>query len=439
MPEFEGAICEEYFSSIIRSKLIGQSIAFVAVGINVILKFTVMFLVKFIGEETLSQQKATVTRGVFLGQFANTGFIILMVNANLSEHFPQSITTHFRGPFYDYVPMWYIDVGLKVTVVLIVQLILPFIACTITHTVPCIKRSIDNGCTGNPYKTKSTTISKYRYMNSGAEYMIHFKYSDALNVTFVSLMYCLSMPILLITAAITLRLQLTSEMISIAWVARLPPAMDNSLNNNALMMITFAPIFMLMNGFWMVDSKIIFSNFWDYKMRVNEQMHSGHYFEGFQVNHATPLLLFVMIAIVSKCVLLLIPEYWQRYFDLVDDSQLISVDEDLPNFFEVIPIRKAEEIIAEYKNIKERYGIEIEDSEVIRKLEKTKWPEKQLQGAPWYNILTNNDYIDKFNYINAMDKDRTAYIKDINKDKNVQSDLVVLLLQLSTIPDEIIH
>lgn len=83
-----------------------------------------------------------------------------------------------------------------------------------------------------------------------------------------------------------------------------------------------------------------------------------------------------MIAIVSKCVLLLIPEYWQRYFDLVDDSQLISVDEDLPNFFEVIPIRKAEEIIAEYKNIKERYGIEIEDSEVIRKLEKTKWPEK---------------------------------------------------------------
>lgn len=38
-----------------------------------------------------------------------------------------------------------------------------------------------------------------------------------------------------------------------------------------------------------------------------------------------------------------------------------------------------------------------------------------------------------------MIKDRTRYIRDINKDKNIQSDLCVLLLNLCDIPDEILH
>lgn len=114
--------------------------------------------------------------------------------------------------------------------------------------------------------------------------MIHFKYSDALNVTYVALTYGLAMPIMFPIAAITLKLQQTFEKVAIAWCARMPPAMDNALNNNALNMVTFAPMFLLMNGFWMIDNKIIFDNYWEYRMRVNENMKSGHVFEGFVVN-----------------------------------------------------------------------------------------------------------------------------------------------------------
>lgn len=82
---------------------------------------------------------------------------------------------------------------------------MPIIACTIAHTVPCIKRNLDNKCSGNPYKTKSTTLQKYRFMNGGSEYMIHFKYSDCLNVTFCALLYGLAVPLLFPIAAITLK------------------------------------------------------------------------------------------------------------------------------------------------------------------------------------------------------------------------------------------
>lgn len=115
------------------------------------------------------------------------------------------------------------------------------------------------------------------------------------------------------------------------------------------------------------------------------------------------------------------------------------MDEDLPNFFEAIKLLQADEIICEYHNIKLRYGLEIEDADVIKKLEKTQIPKKSFQGTPWYNILSNYDYIERFSYYNAMIADRTRYIRDINRDKNVQSDICVLLINLCSIPDEILH
>lgn len=115
------------------------------------------------------------------------------------------------------------------------------------------------------------------------------------------------------------------------------------------------------------------------------------------------------------------------------------MDEDLPNFFEALKLYHADQIVCEYHNMKDRYGIEIEDARVIKRLEQIQLPEKTFQGTPWYNILSNYDYVDKFNYLNAMIKDRAAYVKDINKDKNVQSEVCVLLLNLATIPDEIVH
>lgn len=200
--EFEGAICRSFYIDIIISKIFGQSISFIVVGFNVILKYTIMYLVMYIGEDTQSAQNATTTRGIFIGQFINTGFVILLVNANLSEHFPKAITKHFRGSFYDYQPMWYIDVGLKIQLSMLIQMFMPVIGLVITYATPQIKQLYDNRMTGNPYVTRQTTMYWYKYFNSGSQYYIHFKYSDSLNITFVTLLYGLTIPMLFPIAAI---------------------------------------------------------------------------------------------------------------------------------------------------------------------------------------------------------------------------------------------
>lgn len=66
------------------------------------------------GQDTVSSQKCLTTNCVFYGQFMNTGVMLLLVNANLQEHDPQVITSYFHGPFYDYMPQWYAEVGQKI-------------------------------------------------------------------------------------------------------------------------------------------------------------------------------------------------------------------------------------------------------------------------------------------------------------------------------------
>jgi len=45
---------------------------------------------------------------------------------------------------------------------------------------------------------------KYKEYQSGMDYMIHFKYSDALVITFLTMMYGIGIPIIFPIAAFTL-------------------------------------------------------------------------------------------------------------------------------------------------------------------------------------------------------------------------------------------
>lgn len=67
-------------------------------------------------------------------------------------------------------------------------------------------------------------------------------------------------------------------------------------------------------------------------------------------------------------------------------------------------------------------------------------PKKAIQGTPWYSILSNPEYCESFAYFGAHIDEREKLIKDGDGggDNNAeQSDIVIILLNLSTIPDEV--
>ena len=91
-------------------------------------------------------------------------------------------------------------------------------------------------------------------------------------------------------------------------------------------------------------------------------------------------------------------------------SKEISVHEDLPNFYTSIKLSQADQVVLEYQNIKRFYGIEINDPIVVNILDNTKMPKKNIQGTPWYDILSNDKYTDDFQYIGAHVDEREKLI-----------------------------
>jgi len=205
---------------------------------------------------------------------------------------------------------------------------------------------LDSGCGRNRFKTKKITMQQYISVWTGKEWQIHFKYSDAMNITFLAMLYGLSMPIMFPMAAIIISNQRLAERSQVTYTMRQPPAMDNLLSKSVLGIMKYAPLCMLFNGFWLLDNKQFFENVWGYKNKTTEFMKSQH-FVAIKVNQSSPLLLAgCLCAIVCMIQVIVSEETLQRMgFTMAMDS--LDVDEDLPNFFEALPVSEATRILAE--------------------------------------------------------------------------------------------
>lgn len=108
---FEIPICERYFTDDKMSKVFGLMITIAIIVFNLILKQVIIQTVSWVGYSSRSEELTRITNWVFVAQFFNTGFLLLLVNANMTEHQPKFITSNLKGTFYDYEPHWYAQVG----------------------------------------------------------------------------------------------------------------------------------------------------------------------------------------------------------------------------------------------------------------------------------------------------------------------------------------
>lgn len=82
------AICNYYYTDARNGKVFSLSITAVIIIFNTILKKIIISLITWVGEDTFSQRLTSITNGVFVAQFFNTGILLVLVNANLGEQLP---------------------------------------------------------------------------------------------------------------------------------------------------------------------------------------------------------------------------------------------------------------------------------------------------------------------------------------------------------------
>ena len=152
-------MCAYYNHETLIATISGSSVSFFIVALNLILKKIIIKLIHWVGEDTLSQQLSSIANYVFAAQFFNTGLLLLLINANLTEHQPYFLTKFFKGNYYDYTVNWYYNVGEVIVQTMLINSLLPYITIGMGFGIPWLKKKLDSKFSGDPYNTKMTAMA----------------------------------------------------------------------------------------------------------------------------------------------------------------------------------------------------------------------------------------------------------------------------------------
>ena len=168
---------------------------------------------------------------------------------------------------------------------MIINAIFPFVEFGVAYSKLTAFRILDRGFfSRDSYKTTKTNMQTYIDIYSGPEYLIHFKYSGIMNVTFVTMMYGIGQPILFPIAIFSYLILFTVERVLIAYFYQMPPSFDDKMTKNALNILRWAAVFYLFFGYWQLSNQMIFQNWWSYISDTTDRMSSGHYIEQIRVD-----------------------------------------------------------------------------------------------------------------------------------------------------------
>jgi hypothetical protein len=234
-------------------------------------------------------------------------------------------------------------------------------------------------------------MQTYIDIYSGPEYLIHFKYSGILNVTFVSMMYGIGQPILFPIAFISYLVLYSIERLLIAYFYQQPPTFDEKMTKNALSKLRWATLFYLFFGFWQLSNQAVFHNFWSYLSDTGQKANSGHLIQNISVNQASPMLLIG----VAVAIIIFLQSFFGKQlkkWGFSFGSTSLNVDENLPFFFTGLKLKDADWLLQENENLKEKYGFKIVSDKVADILDVVGTPKKAITGVPYYAVLANPLY-----------------------------------------------
>lgn len=120
---------------------------------------------------------------------------------------------------------------------------------------------------------------------------MHSKYAMMLNVVFMTFMYGISVPLLFPLACAFFLISYCVETVSLAYFFRKPPMYDDFLHTKALEILKYAPLLMVIFGFWAVGNRQIFDNFVQGRENKNDPAITGHKTLSIDFDQRLPLLL----------------------------------------------------------------------------------------------------------------------------------------------------
>lgn len=396
------------------------ALSYLLIGINYILRTICIMLVDWIGYSTETIRLSKTTNVTFIVQFFNSAFLLLMVNANMSE---QPITFWLTtGALPDFNSAWFRSVGDIIVGAMVFNIYYPIIEVLGYWALRVLFRCIDRGCTFRG-RSKSTSIQGYISVYQGPIYFMHFKYSSILTIAYITFMYGFGMPVLFPIAMLSFLVLYIVEKFMLFYGHVTPPMYDERLSNDVLQKLQFAPLLYICFGYWMVSSQQLLSN--DYLTAVDQStdtyvtshtmggLFSGQGWDGIKWPMLVAFIVLNLVWYLGDCLQKCVYECFPS-LEIGD----IEINEDIDNYWASLDEEDRKWSTKEEENARDALKMNIlTDAQFDRLKEESMTSGKTLQGVHSYDILANPLYLDDFQYVTAAEDDRADMIIDDDDDE----------------------
>lgn len=421
----DNATCRMFTQDFFGGKALSQVVSISIVVINLILRTLMLYLIKWIGHHTESEQTAAIMSSIFIVQFFNTAILLILTNANTADAGLGFLP--FKGKYNDLNFEWYNDVGASFIITMGTAAVFPVIEFCIAFSMKFAFQFLDRGFSMDKSKTKKNTIQAYINLYSGPEYMMHFKYSGMMNVLFVCFMYGLAIPALFPISLLAFTVLYTVEKMTITYFFRKPPMFDEKLNESSISKMKWAPIFMMFFGYWCLTNKQIFTNESYEIYRTTEAVQTGHKMWSFAANSGLPLFLCGLIMgflIFFNDLALSVLNKWGIMLPEAEDE----VDEGLGTYWQCLNEHDRREWYLDETHMRKNLNLITLDEEAYDKLKNEKPGNKVMNTTANYEMVSNPKYAEQFQYC-PID------FRDTEEEKET-SNMVLKILNLAYTPEE---
>lgn len=154
--------CYTYFTQQSGGYAISQLVTIAITVVNTIIRTLCIMLIKMVGYHTETGEIAAITLTIFVATFFNTGVLLLLADADLSQVKMLSWIP-LKGVFPDLTEQWYIIIAPSMVSVMALNSVYPYIDFGISYGTLVLFRCLDQGfstylCCKKEKTTKCKTI-----------------------------------------------------------------------------------------------------------------------------------------------------------------------------------------------------------------------------------------------------------------------------------------
>ncbi|EQC29806.1 hypothetical protein SDRG_12352 [Saprolegnia diclina VS20] len=242
--------CQEYLANYIRKNASLFLAAATVIVVNLVLQTILRAFADFERHVSESERASAMVLKLFFAQLLNTGIIVLLVNANLSNvPLPSTLREVLNGKFDDFVRQWYISVGVGISTTMIINAVSPQIG-------PILQTFVIRPLTRSRALKAAVTQKQMNDLFAGPSFDISLRYPLVLNTVFVTMMYCGGIPVLLPVAALACLVMHLLDKLTIMKLYSVRTAYDEALGELSQAMLPFALLLHLGFSTWMYGNSM---------------------------------------------------------------------------------------------------------------------------------------------------------------------------------------